>query len=368
MSRFIVRDLKACEVFDSRGFPTVACQLRLQDGSVGFMQIPSGASTGEFEAWEIRDQDQSRYFGKGVRKVIANIENKIAPMVVGRAFDSIKMFDSVLLGFDDTVQKKMLGANAVLAVSGAFSRAAAQSSNLPLYAFFSQDSHVLPVPLMNVINGGKHAKNSLSVQEFMLVPHGFDSFADALFASGEITICLGEILAKRFPNLARGDEGGYAPDFDDSRFALDVICSAIEKAGFGFDQVSLALDMAASEYCDERGYFLDKRGGMILPKDQWLDYLTQLVSDYPIVSIEDAADQCDFEMWKLLTDRLSSLVQLVGDDVFVTQKDRLQLGVESGFANAILIKPNQVGSISETIETIRYANLNGYKTVVSHSS
>lgn len=367
---FIVTDIMAAEVFDSRGFPTVACQVRLRDGSTGYMQVPSGASTGQYEAMELRDGDQNRYFGKGVRQVIANIETVIAPKIRGHAFASINGFDQMLLSCDPSEQKQTLGANAILAVSGAFARAAATSSHIPLYAFLAPDctEPILPVPLMNVINGGKHANNSLCIQEFMLVPHGFDSFADALFASGEITQVLGELLAKRCSYVGRGDEGGYAPDLVDARAALDVICMAIEQSGYGFHEVSLALDMAASEYCSDAGYFLDKQGQLVLPKEAWLDYLTTLVSDYPIVSIEDAADEGDFDMWKALTDRLSTRVQLVGDDIFVTQKKRLQWGIESDIANSILIKPNQVGSLSETIAAIHLAKKHRYKTVVSHRS
>ncbi|MEC8882763.1 MAG: phosphopyruvate hydratase [Pseudomonadota bacterium] len=366
--KFVVKELLASEIMDSRGLPTVACQVRLQDGASGFMQVPSGQSTGQYEACELRDLDPDRYFGKGVRKAVSNIENIIAPLVCGRQFESIEVFDSVMLNHDNTSQKTFLGANAILAVSGAFARAAAFSSGLPLYAFFSRDAHVLPVPLMNVINGGKHAHNPLVVQEFMLVPHGFDSFSAAIFASGKITKVLGDILSKQCRHVGRGDEGGYAPDFSDTRSALDAICMAIKQAGFSFDQVSLALDMAASEYCNQSGYFLDKEGQVVLPKEAWLDYLESLVSDYPIVSIEDAADETDFDMWKLMTERLSSRVQLVGDDVFVTQIKRLKLGMSSGVANAILIKPNQVGSVSETIATMDCAYANGYKTVVSHRS
>ena len=365
---FTIMDICAAEVLDSRGTPTVACSIKLQDGSSGFMQVPSGASTGQYEATELRDADQSRYFGKGVLQAVWNIESYAKQVLKNQSFDSIKAFDDHICALDATVQKSRLGANALLAMSGAFARAAAASCNQPLYAFLSTDACTLPVPFMNVINGGRHADNELAIQEFMLVPHGFHTFQDSVRAGAEITHRLGEVIARAYGRTGRGDEGGFAPAMRDAREALDAITQAIEQSAYSMDQVGIALDLAASEYCNAQGYFTDKAGKQCLSSDAWNDYIAQLVEEYPIVSLEDVAGDTDWHTWKSLTQRLSGRVQIVGDDVFVTQEQRLVSGIQNKIANAILLKPNQVGTISETVVTTNIAQKHGYGTVMSHRS
>ncbi len=366
--KFTISDLLACEVFDSRGMPTVACRVDLGEGGSGFMQVPSGASTGQFEAFELRDGQSGRFAGKGVRKAIDAIEVLIKPALKDRSFTSLAELDGLLCQLDGTDQKKQLGANALLAVSGAFARACASFCQEPLYRFFSADACQLPVPMMNVINGGRHAQNSIAIQEFMIVPFGFSSFSDALQASFEVTASLDSMLKAGGFSRARGDEGGFAPSMKDPREVLDFLTLAIQQSGLGHDQVAIALDMAASEYCNQDGYFLDKAGDCIYDKQQWVSFIDSLVDAYPIVSIEDPASDDDNESWSQLTKLLGDRVQLVGDDVFVTQKSRLEAGVAGNMANAILIKPNQVGTVTETLETICCAREHGYATVVSHRS
>lgn len=364
----MIQSIQAVEVLDSRGVPTVACQVQLAGGEIGCMQVPSGASTGQFEAVELRDGDASWYGGKGVQQAVKHIETIIQPALIGRRFQSVVAFDRALCELDTSVQKSALGANAMLAVSGAFAKALASYQRVSLYRLLSPDASRLPAPMMNVINGGRHATNALAIQEFMIIPNGFSSFKEAVHAGAQVTNVLGKLLKKGYENPGRGDEGGFAPPMATAEEALDVISEAITQAGYDFHQVGIALDLAASEYCFDGGYFLDKVGNNRLNPVQWVDYLEKLVSSYPIVSIEDCASDADKATWKLATRRLTEQVQLVGDDVFVSQPDRLQVGVAAGIANAILLKPNQVGTLSEMITTVEMAKNAGYATVVSHRS
>lgn len=368
MSVFVIEDIKSAEVLDSRGVPTVACQVTLDGGAVGFMQVPSGASTGQYEAVELRDGDSERYFGKGVRQAVSNIEQTIKPQLVGKRFSSLSDLDKCLCELDSCLQKSLLGANTLLSISGAFAKAAAVASRLPLYRFFSSQACTLPVPLMNVINGGRHADNNLAIQEFMLVPHGFNTFSESVRAGAEVTQHLGEVLASRYASVGRGDEGGFAPDMHDSREALDAILLAIDRSSFGIEQIGIALDIAASEYCNGQGYFLNKSGDQVYGQHQWVQYISSLIDSYPIVSIEDIASDTDFSTWRYATQQLSERVQIVGDDVFVTQQARLQQGIDNGIANAVLLKPNQVGSLTEMISTMDCALRSHYQTIISHRS
>lgn len=365
---FVINDIKSAEVLDSRGVPTVACQVTLDGGAVGFMQVPSGASTGQYEAVELRDGDSGRYFGKGVRQAVKNIEQTIKPQLAGEAFSSLRDLDKRLCELDSCLQKSLLGANALLAISGAFAKAAAVASRLPLYRFFSDKARSLPVPLMNVINGGRHADNHLAIQEFMLVPHGFNTFSESVRAGAEVTRYLGEVLRARYASVGRGDEGGFAPNMHDSREALDAILQAIDRSSFSTDQIGIALDIAASEYCNDQGYFLNKSGDQVYDQHRWVQYISSLIDDYPIVSIEDIASDVDFSTWRHATQQLSERVQIVGDDIFVTQQARLQQGIDNGMANAVLLKPNQVGTLSEMVSTMECALRGNYQAIISHRS
>jgi enolase len=366
--KYAVRKLSACEVFDSRGMPTVACRVDLEHGAYGFMQVPSGASTGQYEAYELRDGDKNRHRGKGVQRVVDSIEGIIQSTLIGQALVSIADCDERLCSLDPTPQKRELGANALLAVSGAFARAVAMQSGVPLHHHLDPSACQIPVPMMNVLNGGRHAANNLTIQEFMIVPHGFDSLHDAIAASSDVMHALGEKLKRLGGHHTRGDEGGFAPQLDDARQALDLIAEAIESSAVSTLQVGIALDMAASEYANKAGYFLDKAGSHVLDPSQWTDYVHMLCDAYPIVSVEDPAGDDDQTTWSLLSDKLAHRIQLVGDDLFVTQTQRLQQGMELGTANAILIKPNQVGTVTEALECIRCAHQGNYQTVISHRS
>lgn len=367
-TKSVIKAIEAVEVLDSRGVPTVACRVCLEGGFSGFMQVPSGASTGQFEAVELRDGQQSWYAGKGVQRAVSHIEGRIQTAFVGRSFDNIAAFDAALCELDGTVQKSVLGANAMLAVSGSFAKALAHVQQTSLYQLLSPKATSLPAPMMNVINGGRHAANALAIQEFMLIPNGFTCFKDAVHAGAHVTRVLGELLKQRYGDPGRGDEGGFAPSMHEAHEALDMISEAVVRAGYGFHQVGIALDIAASEYCSDQGYFLDKEGKKVLSPEAWVDFLSSLVSSYPIVSIEDCASDADEKTWQLATRLLSSQTQLVGDDVFVSQPNRLNAGIQKGIANAILLKPNQVGTLSEMIATVRMAKHAGYGTIVSHRS
>ncbi|MFZ1866077.1 MAG: phosphopyruvate hydratase [Polyangiales bacterium] len=359
----------AREILDSRGNPTIEVDVELMGGAAGRAAVPSGASTGEHEALELRDGDQSRYGGKGVLRAIDNVVNEIAPQVVG--CDALDQFgvDRVMLDCDGTPSKSKLGANAILGVSMAVARAAADAVGLPLWRYLGgAQAHVLPTPLMNIVNGGAHADSGLEVQEFMVVPVGFDSFAEALRAGAETFHSLKKLLKDAGQATGVGDEGGFAPRLGTNEEALSFVARAIEAAGYRpGEQIAIALDCAASEFYDKQKgvYTFDKKpvdaSGLV---EIYADYC----SKYPILSIEDGMDENDWDGWQVLTDALGETVQLVGDDVFVTNTERLQIGIDRGVANAILIKVNQIGTVSETLGTIQLGALNGYASIISHRS
>jgi len=374
MSSAIV-DVHARQILDSRGNPTIECDVTLADGSFGRAAVPSGASTGKHEAWELRDGDAKKYGGKGVLKAIKNVNEKIALELSGMDGLDQPAIDRAMIDLDKSENKKNLGANAILGVSLATAKAAAQYSNLPLYRYLGGPGAVLlPAPMMNIINGGAHADNGVDVQEFMVMPLAFDSFSEALRCGAEIFHSLKGVLKKAGYKTAVGDEGGFAPDLKSDIEALDMISKAVEAAGYKLGtQVGIALDVASTEFFDEKKkkYTLGAKtgkkteisiGGMV-------DMLCDWVKKYPaIVSIEDGCSEDDMEGWKQLTDKLGPTIQLVGDDLFVTNTKRLQDGIDKGRANSILIKVNQIGTLSETIEAIQLAHRNGYTSIASHRS
>ncbi len=355
------------EILDSRGNPTVEAEVVLGDGSMGWAMVPSGASTGALEAIELRDGDGDRYGGKGVLTAVENINDRIANALYGIEATRQEYVDQVMIDLDGTPNKAVLGANAILAVSLATVRAAAASVALPLYRYIGGvEGRLLPVPCLNVLNGGAHAANSVDIQEFMLVPGGLPSYREALRAGAEVYHALRQVLADRGLATNVGDEGGFAPDLPDDRAVLDVILEAIESAGYEpGNQIALALDVAASQLHEEGRYTLS---GSVLSTEQMVDHLAGLVGDYPIVSIEDGLDEADWEGWALLTERLGTQVQLVGDDLLVTDEELLERAIDQHVANAILIKVNQIGSLSETMHTMGTAAANGYGRMVSHRS
>lgn len=358
----------AREILDSRGTPTLEASVYLSDGTVGTASVPSGASTGSHEAFEKRDGDRKRYGGKGVLSAVDHVNRSISPELTGMdAYDQYAL-DARLLTLDGTEQKTHLGANALLGVSLAAARAAANSLGLPLFRYLGgAKAFRLPVPMMNILNGGKHAANNLDIQEFMVVPLGAESMADAVRIGAEVTAALQELLKAKGLTVAVGDEGGCAPDLKDEREAIEWILSAIEHAGYHTDAVAIALDAAATEWKAEQGYRLPK-SGRAYSAAELVEYWEGLVGQYPIVSIEDGMGEDDFDGWRLLTERLGEELMLVGDDLFVTNPRRLAEGIESGYANAILIKPNQIGTLTETLTVIDLAHRSGYRTIVSHRS
>ena len=362
----VIDTVLAREVLDSRGNPTVEAEVLLDGGAIGRAIVPSGASTGAYEAHELRDGGQ-RYRGKGVLKAVNHIEDRIAPSLCGLSALDQANIDSIMLEIDGTENKSNLGANSILAVSIATARSAANALEIPLYRYLGGPlSSLLPVPLMNVINGGAHAANNLDFQEFMLVPHGANSFQEALQMGAEVFHVLKDLLSDQGLSTAVGDEGGFAPNLPSNQVAGDLLLQAIEKAGFKpGDQISLALDVASTEFYEENVYTY---GGQKYSSNQMVDELSNLVDNYPIVSIEDGLAEDDWDGWKLLTNRLGSKTQLVGDDLFVTNTKRLKKGIENEVANSILIKVNQIGSLTETLESIELANRSGYTSVISHRS
>ncbi len=362
-------DLVAREVLDSRGTPTVEAEVWLDDGGHGRAIVPSGASTGKFEALELRDGDKKRFLGKGTLKAVENINEVIAPEIVGlNAFDQTAIDDS-LLKLDGTKNKDKLGANAILAVSMAVARAAADSIDTPLYKYLGgTNAKVLPVPFMNIVNGGKHADNNLDIQEFMIVPAGFKHFRDALRAGVEVFHHLKKLLKDGGHVTAVGDEGGFAPSFESNEEAIKYIINAVESAGYKpGEEIFIALDCAASEFFnEEKGlYTID---GKELTPDQLIDYYVDLTERYPIVTIEDPFNEEDWEAFSKLSERVGGKVQIVGDDLYVTNIERLRKGVEERASNSILIKLNQIGSVTETLDTIEYAQKHGMTCVISHRS
>ena len=362
-----IEAIKAREILDSRGRPTVEAEVRLETGAVGLAQVPSGASTGTFEAHELRDEDHHRYGGKGVLTAVMNVNEKIAPELLD--FDALDQaaIDYKMIDRDGSPNKKNLGANAILAVSLATAKAVAEELQLPLYRYLGSPlSNVLPVPMMNVINGGAHADNNVDFQEFMIMPVGADSFREALRWGAEVFASLSKVLKEKNLLSGVGDEGGYAPNLGSNQEALDLLITAIEQAGYKpGEQVALAMDVAASEFYQDGQYIYD--GSPHSPED-FINYLEQLVGQYPIISIEDGLHEEDWGSWKILTEKLGSRIQLVGDDLFVTNPTRLQKGIDLGVGNSILIKLNQIGTLTETLETIDLATRNGYSSVISHRS
>ncbi|HVH97988.1 MAG TPA: phosphopyruvate hydratase [Enhygromyxa sp.] len=362
----------AREILDSRGNPTIEVEVVTELGSLGRAAVPSGASTGEHEAHELRDGDGKRYLGKGVQQAVANVNEALAPVIEGLEVADQAYIDRSLRELDGTMNKSRLGANAILGVSLACARAAADDVGLPLFRYLGgAHTRTLPVPLMNVINGGAHADNNLDFQETMLVPHGFDRFSEALRAGVEVFHTLKKLLRERGKVTAVGDEGGFAPSLDSNAEALETLVEAIRAAGYvPGEQISLALDVAASEFysAEKRCYVLSGEGGRELSAAQLVDLYAELANRYPLVSIEDGMDEDDWAGWKLLTQRLGDRIQLVGDDLFVTNRTRLQRGIDEKVANAMLVKVNQIGTLSETLDAMRLAHRSGYRCVVSHRS
>ncbi len=363
-------DIHAREILDSRGNPTVEADVILEDGTMGRAAVPSGASTGEHEAIELRDGESDRYGGKGVRHAVRNIEEAIAPALRGTEATDQLGVDTTMLELDGTPNKSKLGANAMLAVSMATSRAAAQSVGMPLYRYLGGPlARVMPVPMMNIVNGGAHASNTVDFQEFMIVPVGAETFGDALRMGAEVFHALKKVLGKRKLSTAVGDEGGFAPDLRDDEEALNVIIEAIESAGYApGKQIALALDPAASELYQDGAYVFKKSGGGKKDAEGMIELYRSWLDEYPIVSIEDGLAEDDWDGWTKLTTALGERCQLVGDDIFVTNTERLARGIENGVANAILIKVNQIGTLSETLEAIEMARAAGYLSVISHRS
>lgn len=368
----LIEDIIAREILDSRGNPTIEVDVILEDGTYGRAAIPSGASTGTQEAVELRDGDKSRYLGKGVQKAVQNVNEIIADNIVGLdPYDQVKI-DNILIELDGTENKSNLGANAILGVSLAVAKAAANSLGMPLYRYIGgTNAKILPVPMMNIINGGKHADNNVDFQEFMIMPVGASKFSDALRMGAEVFHNLKSVLKKKGYNTAVGDEGGFAPNLKSNEEAIEVILEAIQLAGYkpGKD-VAIALDPAASEFFDEKKkkYVFSKSDGSELTPEQMVDYWANWIEKYPIISLEDGMSELDWDGWKLLTDKLGDKIQLVGDDIFVTNPEILSKGIERGIANSILIKLNQIGTLTETLDTIELAKRAGYTAVISHRS
>ncbi|MCX7695258.1 MAG: phosphopyruvate hydratase [Caloramator sp.] len=371
MKRYLeIIDVYAREVLDSRANPTVEVEVVLEDGTVGRAIVPSGASTGAFEAVELRDGDKSRYLGKGVLKAVENVNNIIAPELIGMNVYDQTSIDKTLIELDGTENKGKLGANAILGVSLAVARAAAESLGLPLYQYIGGvNAKVLPVPMMNILNGGKHADNNVDIQEFMVMPVGAPNFSEALRMCAEVYHSLKKTLSEKGYNTAIGDEGGFAPNLKSNEEAIQVILEAVERAGYKpGEQVAIAIDAAATELYKEDGKYHLEGEGRVLTAAEMVDFWADLVEKYPIVSLEDGLAEEDWEGWKILTEKLGSKIQLVGDDLFVTNTKRLSRGIEMGVANSILIKLNQIGTLTETLEAIEMAERAGYTAVVSHRS
>ena len=362
----VINSVTAREILDSRGNPTVEVEVRLEDKSIGRAAVPSGASTGAFEAAELRDGG-SRYLGKGVETAVKNVALKIAPAVTGMKADDQRSLDEKMIALDGTKNKSSLGANAILGVSLATARAAALSSNQSLFKYLGGEAaKTLPVPMMNILNGGAHADTNVDIQEFMIAPIGAQSFKESLRWGAEIYHSLKSVLKKKGLATSIGDEGGFAPNLESNRAALDLILVAIENAGFkAGTQIALAMDVAATEFFEDGKY---KFEGKLLTSEQMIAYYSELVSAYPLVSIEDPLDEDDWSGWAKLTAELGEKIQIVGDDLFVTNIERLTKGIESKTANALLVKVNQIGSLTETIDAVNLAHKNNYKSMMSHRS
>ena len=362
-----ITDIRGREILDSRGNPTVEADVTLADGSTARAGVPSGASTGTREAVELRDGDKSRYLGKGTQKAVANVNGVLRDALLGQEFADQRAVDDRMLELDGTDNKGNLGANALLAISLATAKAEAVSKGVSLFRHLGS-STMMPVPMMNIINGGAHADNSVDIQEFMILPVGAPNFAEALRHGAEIFHCLKSVLKGMNMNTAVGDEGGFAPNLPSNRAALDTIMTAVEKAGFkAGDDILLGLDVASSEFYKDGVYDLESEGRQF-DADGFSDFLAELADGYPIITIEDGMDEGDWDGWRLLTDKVGDRVQLVGDDLFVTNTSILQRGIDEKIANSILIKPNQIGTLSETLDAIAMADEAGYSAVISHRS
>ena len=362
----VIKEVTAREILDSRGNPTVEVEVKLDNGFIGRAAVPSGASTGAFEAVELRDGGK-RYLGKGVEIAVKNINEKISKVVIGLKAEEQRVLDEKMISLDGTKNKSVLGANAILGVSLATARAASLSANQSLFKFLGgNEAKILPVPMMNILNGGSHADTNVDIQEFMVAPIGADTFKESLRWGAEIYHSLKSVLKKKGLVTSIGDEGGFAPNLASNRAALDLILEAVEIAGFkaGSD-IALAMDVAATEFYEDGSYNFE---GKKLTSDQMISYYSELVSAYPLVSIEDPLDEDDWAGWAKLTSELGQKVQIVGDDLFVTNPERLQRGIDSNTANALLVKVNQIGSLTETIDAVNLAHKNGYRSMMSHRS
>ncbi|NLU70874.1 phosphopyruvate hydratase [Streptomyces sp. HNM0574] len=357
----------AREILDSRGNPTVEVEVGLDDGSTGRAAVPSGASTGAFEALELRDGDSARYLGKGVEKAVLAVIEQIGPELVGYDATEQRLIDQAMFDLDATADKSSLGANAILGVSLAVAHAASEASDLPLFRYLGgPNAHMLPVPMMNILNGGSHADSNVDIQEFMIAPVGAESFSEAVRWGAETYHALKAVLKQRGLATGLGDEGGFAPNLGSNREALDLILEAIQKAGYTPGQdIALALDVAASEFYKDGQYEFE---GKQRSAAEMTEYYEQLVADYPLVSIEDPLYEDDWDGWKIITGKLGDKVQLVGDDLFVTNPERLSRGIEEGAANSLLVKVNQIGSLTETLDAVELAQRNGFKCMMSHRS
>ena len=364
-----ISEIYAREVLDSRGNPTIEVEITTESGAFGSAVVPSGASTGVHEAVELRDEDPNRYLGKGVLKAVENVNEIIAPELIGLDVTRQNIIDAIMIELDDTENKSNLGANAILGVSMAAAHAAATHLHMPLYNYLGGfNANVLPVPMMNILNGGDHADNNVDIQEFMVMPVEAESFSEALQMGTEIFHALKAVLKEKGLNTAVGDEGGFAPDLKSNEEALETIVSAIEKAGYkAGEDILLAMDVASSEFYEDGKYNLAGEG-VVRTSEEMVDWYEKMVEKYPIISIEDGLDENDWEGHKLLTDRLGDRVQLVGDDLFVTNTEKLFRGIEEGISNSILIKVNQIGTLTETFEAIEMAKTAGFTAVISHRS
>ncbi len=370
-----IKNVEAIEILDSRGNPTIQVEVETEEGVCGMALVPSGASTGSFEAVELRDGEKNRYNGKGCLKAVENVNKKISKKIIGMNIFDQRKIDEEMIKLDDTLNKSNLGANAILGVSLAVAKTASNSLGMELYRYIGGiNAKELPVPMMNILNGGKHSENNISIQEFMIMPIGDITFAERLRRGAEIYHTLKKVLKEKGFDVGVGDEGGFAPNLENEEMALDVIIEAIQKAGYepGKDIV-LALDVASTEMKEEakkigkNGYYFWKTD-ILKSNEEMIEYLVDLCNKYPIVSIEDGLAEEDWDNWQILTEKLGDKIQLVGDDLFVTNMSRLRRGIDKKVANAILIKPNQIGTLTETLDTIRMAKENGYKTIISHRS
>lgn len=362
-----IKSVQGFELMDSRGNPTVGAKVICENGDEGFAISPSGASTGMYEACELRDGDQNRYGGKGVKKAVENINGEINRLLCGKCVFDQSEIDNAMIACDGTENKSRLGANATLAVSLAVAKAAANCKKIPLYRYLGGiNAVILPRPMMNILNGGAHASNNIDIQEFMIIPENAENFAEGLRICSEIYHTLGKILKEKGLGTGVGDEGGFAPSLDSDEEAIELILQAVEKAGYS-GKIKIALDAASSEWYNDNKYTLPKRG-FSMTSAALIEYYENLISKYPIISIEDGLSENDWQGWQQLTERLGKKIQLVGDDLFVTNKKRLQEGFDKSVANSILVKPNQIGTLTETLDVVRMAQKNGYTAVISHRS